>query len=619
MARADTVFRGMRYRLQPDFSRSLLEIPAELADRMQKRLAFLYGHDCVEPIWRELERILRVHQAYATDEIITAEAAFDPVERFTERDVVLITYGDLILSEDRSPLKTLADCIEHFFDGVITSVHILPFYPYSSDRGFSVIAFEEVDPQLGTWEDVAELEDDFKLMFDGVFNHISSKSYWFEQFLAGNPEYEDFFTVFSSKTAISEEHLKLILRPRTSSVLSEYETINGPRWVWTTFSEDQIDLNFKNPKVLLKIIEIMLFYVRHGADLLRLDAVTYLWEEVGTTGAHLAQTHEVVKLFRDVLDAVAPHVVVATETNVPHADNITYFGDGSDEAQMVYNFALPPLVLHAFQTADAKVLTSWAADLEPPSATTAFFNFLDSHDGIGVMGARGILSEEEILGVCDHVREHGGFVSMKTDSDGAESPYELNITWFSALNHEDGGEPPQLQIDRFIASRAVALVLRGVPGIYLPSILGSRNDVAAVFREDSRRSINRSGIDESRLFEILRDEDAVPTRVARAYVDLLRARVAEPAFHPNAAQRVLELDPRVLAVARTSIAGESRVLCLINVSDEEVEISVSVAEAGLRAGRFADLAGGDSVDASGGRIELTLRPYGVCWLRGSVA
>ena len=291
MARADTAFRGMRYRLQPDFTRPLLEIPADLAERMQKRLAFLYGEDEVESIWRELERVLRVHQAHATDEIVAAEAAFDPIERFTESDVVLITYGDLILSEDRSPLKTLADCVEHFFDGVITSVHILPFYPYSSDRGFSVIAFEEVDPQLGTWEDVAELEDYFKLMFDGVFNHISSKSYWFEQFLAGNPEYEEFFTVFSSKTAISEEHLKLILRPRTSSVLSEYQTINGPRWVWTTFSEDQIDLNFKNPRVLLKMIEILLFYVCHGADLMRLDAVTYLWEEVGTTGAHLAETH----------------------------------------------------------------------------------------------------------------------------------------------------------------------------------------------------------------------------------------------------------------------------------------------------------------------------------------
>jgi glycosidase len=619
MARADTVFRGMRYRLQPDFTRPLLEVPTDLADRMQNRLAFLYGEDGVEQIWQELERILRVHQAHATDEIIAAEETFDPIERFTERDMVLITYGDLILSEDRSPLKTLADCVEHFFEGIITTVHILPFYPYSSDRGFSVIAFEEVDPQLGTWEDVAELEDDFKLMFDGVFNHISSKSYWFEQFLAGNPEYADFFTVFSSKAAISEEHLKLILRPRTSSVLSEYQTIKGPRWVWTTFSEDQIDLNFKNPRVLLKIVEILLFYVRHGADLMRLDAVTYLWEEVGTTGAHLAETHEVIKLFRDVLDAVAPHVAVVTETNVPHADNITYFGDGSDEAQMVYNFALPPLVLHALQNGDARVLMSWAAELEPPTATTAFFNFLDSHDGIGVMGARGILSKEEILAVCDHVREHGGFVSMKTDSDGAESPYELNITWFSALNHEDGVEPQQLQIDRFIASRAVALVLRGVPGIYLPSMIGAPNDVEAVFRDDSRRSINRARIEEDRLLGLLREHGSAPALIARAFVDLLEARITEPAFHPNAGQRVIELDPRVFSIIRTAVGGDSRVLCLINVSGDEVEISVSAVEAGLRPGRLVDLAGGEPVDAGSGRVDVRLLPYGVCWLQGSAA
>jgi len=616
MARGDTSFRGMRYRLEPDFGRPLVEVPAELADRMRRRLAFLYGEDGVEAVWRELERILRVHQAFATDEIITAEDAFDRTQRFTEEDVVLITYGDLILSEDRSPIRTLADCVERFFEGVITTVHILPFFPYSSDRGFSVIAFEEVDPQLGTWEDVAEIEDDFRLMFDGVFNHISAKSYWFEQFLAGNPEYEDFFTVFSSKTAISEEHLKLILRPRTSPVLSEFQTINGPRWVWTTFSEDQVDLNFKNPKVLLKIIEIMLFYVRHGADLLRLDAVTYLWDEPGTTGAHLDETHEVVKLFRDALDAVAPHVAVVTETNVPHTDNITYFGDGTDEAQMVYNFALPPLVLHAFQKGDAQVLGSWAADLEPPSDTTAFFNFLDSHDGIGVMGARGILPADEIQGVCDRVRDCGGFVSMKTDGDGAESPYELNITWFSALNPEDSHDPKRLQIDRFIASRAVALVLRGVPGIYLPSILGSRNDVEAVYREGSRRSINRSGIDEGRLFEILRDREAVPTRIAQVYVAMLRARVAEPAFHPVGEQRVLELDHRVFSIVRTAPTGDSRVLCLINVSGDEVGISAGAGDIGLPAAVLTDLLGGESVDASDGSIDVRLDPYGVVWLKG---
>ena len=618
-ASTDHEFRGMHYRLEADFNRPLLEVPDDLAGRMRERLAVLYGEEREEVVWRELERILRVHHAHTTDEIFAAEDAFDPAQRFTERDVVLITYGDLILSDNRSPLKTLADFAEVFFRGIITTLHILPFYPYSSDRGFSVISFEEVDPQLGTWDDVAELESVFKLMFDGVFNHVSSKSYWFQQFLAGNPEFEDAFTGFSSSTAVSEDHLELILRPRTSPVLSEFQTIDGPRWVWTTFSEDQVDLNFKNPRVLLKIIEIMLYYVRRGADLLRLDAITYLWCDLGTNCAHLEETHAVVKLFRDVLDAVSPHVALITETNVPHSDNITYFGDGRDEAQMVYNFALPPLVLHSFQTADASALNRWAATLEPPSEVTGFFNFLDSHDGIGIMGARGILSEEQILGMCERVREHDGFVSMKSDSDGAESPYELNITWFSALNQEDNGEPVELQVRRFIASRAVALVLRGVPGIYLPSIFGSRNDVEAVFREGSRRSINRAGVVESRLFEVLGDMESVPARIALAYVDLLEVRVAEPAFHPAAEQRVLEIDPRVFAVVRTPVDNASRVLCLINVSAEEVEVSIAAADVGLAPGALANLLGESPVDAGDGLIELRLDPYAVCWLKGAAA
>jgi sucrose phosphorylase len=452
-------------------------------------------------------------------------------------------------------------------------------------------------------------------MFDGVFNHVSSKSRWFQEFLAGNPDFERVFTVFSTSDAIGSDHLKLILRPRTSSLLTQFQTIDGPRWVWTTFSPDQIDLNFKNPRVLLKILEVLLFYVRHGADLLRLDAITYLWCDLGTSCAHLQQTHEVVRLFRDVLDVVAPHVGLVTETNVPHADNITYFGDGTDEAQMVYNFALPPLVLQAFQTGNASILSSWASDLEPPSETTAFFNFLDSHDGIGVMGARGILSEEQIGAMCRQVEKHGGFVSEKADGDGGRSPYELNITWFSALNREGTGDSAELQVRRFIASRAVALVLRGVPGIYLPSMIGHHNDLEAVVREGSLRSINRTRISERRLFRLLRDERKVPARIARAFLDLLEARVNQPAFHPSAAQRVLDVDHRVFTVVRFAQEGGSAVLCLTNVSGDPVAVSVPRSEAGIGAGALTDLIEGEPIDADG-NVELTLEPYAVRWLLG---
>ena len=607
----------MKYLLEPDFSRPLLDVPGDLEARMRSRLRALYGEHRSDSVYRELERLLRVHHAHATAEIIAAERAFDPRGRFTERDVVLITYGDLIVSGGRSPLRTLADFAEVFFRGVISTLHILPFYPYSSDRGFSVISFEEVDPQLGNWDDIAELEGTFKLMFDGVFNHVSSKSYWFQQYLAGDPAYRDYFVGFSSREAIDRDRLRLILRPRTTPLLSEFQTIDGPQWVWTTFSKDQVDLNFKNPRVLLKIVEILLYYVRRGADLIRLDAITYLWHELGTSCAHLREVHEVVRLFRDLLDTVAPHVALVTETNVPHADNITYFGDGTDEAQMVYNFALPPLVLHAFQTADASVLSAWAADLSPPSDTTGFFNFLDSHDGIGVMGARGILSERQILAMCTRAEEHGGFVSYKADGDGAESPYELNITWYSALNRMASGEPIELQLDRFLASRAVAMVLRGVPGIYLPSLIGHRNDTEAVFREGSLRSINRSRIDERRLLDALQDPARISSRIAERFVDLLERRIDEPAFHPASLQRVLNLDRRVFSLLRTALDGGSRVLCLINVSSQEVRLSIDVRDLyGGSTRQLRDLVDGATFAVEEGRLEVRLEPYRVCWLKG---
>lgn len=611
-------FRGMRFLLEPDFSGSPFQVPAELEARMRDRLRSLYDEGLTDTLYRELERLLRVHRAHATEEIIAAEKEFDPRERFTEQDVVLITYGDLIVSEGRSPLRTLADFAQVFFRGLISTLHILPFYPYSSDRGFSVISFEEVDPQLGTWEDIAELEARFKLMFDGVFNHVSSKSHWFQQFLAGDPDYRDYFVGFSTRGAIDDDRLRLILRPRTTPLLNEFHTIDGPRWVWTTFSRDQVDLNFKNPKLLLKIVEILLYYVRRGADLIRLDAITYLWSELGTTCAHLGEVHEIVRLFRDLLDAVAPHVALVTEANVPHVDNITYFGNGADEAQMVYNFALPPLVLHAFQTGDARVLTTWAADMVPPSDTTGFFNFLDSHDGIGIMGARGMLTEEQILAMCARAEEHGGFVSSKTNSDGTESPYELNITWYSALNRRDSGEPAELQLDRFVASRALAMVLRGVPGIYLPSLIGHRNDTEAVFDEGSLRSINRSRIDEARLLEVLQDPTRISSRIAERFVDLLERRIAEPAFHPMAPQRVLSLDPRVFAVLRTALDGSARILCLTNVSAEQVSVGVDCSDVyGREAPQLHELVHGEPFTADQRRVEVSLAPYQVYWLKGT--
>ena len=471
-----------------------------------------------------------------------------------------------------------------------------------------------MDPHLGSWHDIEVLEDRYQLMFDGVINHVSSKSKWFHEFLNDHPHYKKFFMFYENHDDLTPEQRCMIFRPRTSDVLTEFRSLNGPVFVWTTFSADQIDLNYRQPEVLLEVLEVLLLYIRHGADIIRLDAVTYLWEEPGTTCAHLTQTHEIVKLFRDIIDAVAPTVALITETNVPHQDNIAYFGNGRDEAHMVYNFALPPLVLHTFYTRDATALSKWAHELEPPSLTTCFFNFLDSHDGIGLMAVKEILTREQVDFIIENAQERGGLISYKTGPDGRDEPYEINVTWFSALNPGHPDEDLSIQIKRFVASRAVALVLKGVPGIYLLSLFGAENDIRGVTAGGSKRAINRKVMSYQAICDELENPESKISHVERELGHIISIRTRQRAFHPNGDQKVLDLEPGVFSVLRVSPKARQRILCLINVTDGISRVEAALED--LRSGEdhWMDLITGNEYTAEDGRLCLVLNPYDVLWL-----
>ncbi|NOX89804.1 MAG: sugar phosphorylase [Calditrichaeota bacterium] len=617
MVRQEDHFDRRRFHLsEPDYSRPVYQIPEYFQQRLMQKLTFLYGKARLDHIYPELERIMKVYYAHKAPLMLEWEKYFRPEDRFTEKDIILITYGDLIKTPNQKPLRTLSELTETYLRGVINLLHILPFFPSSSDRGFAVMDFEEVDPNLGTWDDILELKKDFKLMFDGVFNHVSSKSRWFQEFLNQNPEFLNFFVVFSTKQELSPDHLRLIVRPRTSPVLTEFNTLNGKRLVWTTFSQDQIDLNYHNPRVLLKMIDILLTYVRRGADIIRLDAVTYLWEELGTSCVHLEQTHMIIKLFRDILNAVAPHVALITETNVPHKENIRYFGNGRDEAQMVYNFALPPLVLYSFQNGNARKLTEWAATLKKVSDEATFFNFLDSHDGVGLMAVQGILTQEEIEMMALRVIEHGGFISYRANADGSLSPYELNITWFSAINNEDADEPMELQVNRYVASRAVALVLMGVPGIYLHGFIGSKNDADLVLEERQTRSINRKTLKKKELLRALENPETTTYHVTRQLVRLVEIRKRQRAFHPNSPQKILNISDSVFAVMRYTKDHSEIILTFTNVTSRSVAINTDLREWGIPGNHhWRDLISKRTFDTHDHFLSFRLKPYEVLWLK----
>ncbi|HET9907895.1 MAG TPA: sugar phosphorylase [Anaerolineales bacterium] len=553
------------------------------------QLTFLYGADAAPHVLTGVQNILAAY----VDRIPVRNGAL------TEKDSILITYGDQVQTSSEKPLQTLSAFCKRYLKDVVGGVHFLPFFPWTSDDGFSVVDYRKIDPALGDWEHVSAMQSDFRLMFDAVINHISSQSDWFQAFLKDDPHYRDYFVVVNGSPDLSQ-----VVRPRALPLLTSFTTPSGEKRVWTTFSDDQIDLNVQNPEVMMEILDILLMYAERGATFIRLDAIGYLWKEIGTSCIHLPQTHGVIQFLRAALNEVAPHVHLITETNVPHVDNISYFGDGTNEAQLVYNFALPPLTLHAFHTGNARVLSDWAKTLTLPSDKTTFFNFLASHDGIGLNPARGILSNADIDSLVHKTLTHSGLVSYKHNSDGTQSPYEMNINYFDALSDPLGTEPLRLQIDRFMTSQAIMLSIVGVPGIYFHSLFGSRGWLDGVGQTGRNRTVNREKCDLQSLQRELEDPQSLRGQVFAHYRELLRARSSSAAFHPHGRQKILDVHPSVFALERISPDGTSRALCLHNVSNKEVAFSTTY-ESGI------DLLTNQPVKSA----QITLNPFQISWMK----
>ena len=518
-----------------------------------------------------------------------------------EQDVVLITYADQFREADVPTLQSFSRFYQQHLQSTFPLVHLLPFFPYSSDDGFSVIDYHQVNPLCGDWPDVARLHQETRLMFDFVCNHMSSHSAWFKHYLALDPGWDDFFISMPPATDLSG-----VTRPRTSPLLTPFEMANGEmRFIWTTFSADQIDLNFGNPEVLIRMVGVLLDYLQKGADYVRLDAVGYMWKTPGTRCIHLEKTHLLVRLFRAIADTVAPGTVIITETNVPHKDNVSYFGDGHDEAQMVYQFSLPPLVLHAIHSGSGRALRQWAGALEHGKGGTTFFNFLASHDGIGLNPARGILSEVEIVALVRDLALEGALVSYKNNPDGTTSPYEINVTYLDALNHQNDDDATRLR--RFLLAHAILLAFPGVPAIYIQSILGSRNDYEGVKAAGHNRAINRQKFDLKMIEAALADGDGLRHAIFTRLSQLIQLRTRQPAFHPDNPMTLYDSDNALLVLKRhTPQQKDGGLLCVFNLSGKTVEAMLPEAR------HFQDVITEKRID---GTQPLTLDAWQFVWLR----
>lgn len=505
--------------------------------------------------------------------------------------MLLITYADQFQTSGHTPLGALHDFYSKHLRPWINGIHILPFYPWSSDDGYSVIDYLEVDPRYGSWEDVESLAADARVMFDAVINHVSAGSRWFLGFLDGDERYADFF-----HTVPPETDLSAVVRPRTSPLLTHFDGANGSRWVWTTFSADQVDLNYRNPDVFLAALEVLLTYAKHGASLIRLDAVQFLWKEIGAPSINMPPGHTVIQLLRACMDVVYPDVPFITETNVPHKENISYFGHGTREAQAVYQFALPPLVLDAIHTGTTGYLQAWINELEDVPSGCTFLNFLSSHDGVGVRPVEDILPAHRVEALVELNRRGGGEIGVRSVGD-AVAPYELNTTWFTLM---ETGYAVDVAIDRHLAAHAIMLALRGIPAIYALSLIGGRSDQAGFAATGRARSLNRERLRTDDLARELANPESIAARVKGGLERMLRFRSDTPAFHPDSPQRVVDTPSGVLGIERGSGSNLARVY--INVSSAPIDV---------------DWPGDEwtGFDVAPRDATITLGPWSSVWLR----
>jgi sucrose phosphorylase len=533
-------------------------------------------------------------------------ASFDEDrDKWSQAKTLLITYGNSLKSSNNEPpLRTLDRFLNSYLQDTITGVHILPFCPYSSDDGFAVIDYLAIDPALGTWEDIDHLGKNFNLMVDLVINHISSQHEWFEQFKRGEKPGCDYFIEVDPETDLSD-----VVRPRSSPLLAEVETVHGTKYVWATFSHDQIDLNFANPEVLVEMVKVVLAYINAGAKYIRLDAIGYLWKTIGTSCIHRPETHALIKVFRQIVQMVNSSVALITETNVPNRENLSYFGN-RNEAHMIYNFSLPPLLLNALLQGRSDHLRTWMMSMPPSPVGCAYLNFTASHDGIGMRPTEGLLTEDEYETLLECMQQFGGRISMRRHNDGSESPYEINISLFDAFKGTVKGED-QWQIERFICSQTIAMAVEGIPAFYIHSLLATPNHADGVVETGQNRTINRRQWDYETLEALMSDPTSPQAIVLKELSRRIQIRRRQPAFHPNATQYTLQLRPAIFGFWRQSMTREQSIFSIHNLTDEPQTLRLSDLNLVCTDDWF-DLIGGTSISEIYEALDLA--PYQSMWL-----
>jgi sucrose phosphorylase len=432
--------------------------------------------------------------------------------------VQLITYVDRLGGTLRGLRELLGGSLEGLFGGV----HLLPYFTPidGADAGFDPTDHTEVDPRLGTWEDVAALAGDLDLMADLIVNHISAQSPQFRDFLdkGAHSPYAGMFLTFDRvfPDGATEQDLLRVYRPRPGLPLTDVTLADGTRRImWTTFTSEQIDLDVHDPATVSYLRSILDRFAEAGVGIVRLDAVGYAVKTPGTSSFVTPETRAFIDQLSSWAGERGIEVLVEIHSHYEHQIEI------AGQVDRVYDFALPPLVLHALFTGDAAPLRRWL-EVRPTNAVTV----LDTHDGIGVRdvgrdvtdpGRAGLLDDDQIDALVEQIHEHTVGASRLATGEAASNVdlYQVNSTFYDALGRDDRA---------YLLARLLQFFVPGVPQVYYVGLLAGENDLELLASTGVGRDVNRRHYTADEL------RTALDEPVVGDLLTLIRFRNAHPAF-----------------------------------------------------------------------------------------
>ena len=480
--------------------------------------------------------------------------------KISEKTSLVISYGDNIYSNKSNSIKVFQNFFKKNLIKYFNAVHFLPFYPSSSDSGFAVKDHYKIEKRIGNWSDIKKISKFNHVMADIVINHSSARGLWFKNFLKKKRPGKDYFLIVNSKFDVSR-----VVRPRDHKLLKKIDIFQKSDYLWRTFSPDQIDLNFKNPAVLLRFIKIMVHLIKNGVMIFRLDAIAYLWKKNASKCINLKQTHDIVKLLRVITNLLNTQTIIITETNLPEKENLSYFGN-NDEAHWIYNFSLPPLLIHTFLFENSSYLNKWSKGLPNRKFGNNYLNFIASHDGIGMRPTEGILDEKSLNHFIKRLKKNGSKFSYRKVQNKSKKVYEANITVFDALKKSDTDPNGKFFLERYIAAHAIMISFEGIPAVYFNSLFGKSNDEAKYVITGNNRDVNRYKWNLRNITKKLSDKTSKQSIFLQNLGKLLDIKRKQKAFHPDAKRLNINLGSKIFCFKRISLDKKQTIISITNCS-----------------------------------------------------